>query len=279
MPALTLPSPTNDATSSSPSAPTPTTRPTAYNFDFQDYSRPSSPPRPPVSPITPVATLAQLAPTDPTEHVVPPSATSFMPQPAPVPISESENPDAIALRSAISLLQMQREKSKRDIQTLERLKIAAVAEPEAFIREMRAGQLQSGNSKPDILAPTLSDSMPDSMETDYGSRNEQDQRDSADTSRSPSPDHASSRFPPMPTPQNIFRCPPVNWAKYHIAGEPLDKLHEEQRQRPSLGEPARDMGGTRAPTHVIAAPYSPFTDRSGELHPMQTRRGSKKPTS
>ncbi|OCK85133.1 hypothetical protein K432DRAFT_377973 [Lepidopterella palustris CBS 459.81] len=282
MPALTISSPTNNGTSpSSPAAQTPTTAPTAYDYEYPDYSRSASPPRPPVSPITPVATIAQLAPTDPAEHVVlPPQASTFMRQPASVPISESENPDAIAMRSAISLLQMQREKSKRDIQTLERLKKAAVAEPEAFVREMRAGRLQSANSTSNILIPTLAESMVDSVEdqTMDGNEapNEQERKDPAGATTPP--DSSTSKFPPIPTPQNIFRCPPVNWAKYHIVGESLDKLHEEQKQRPSLGEPLRgDQSSGRAPVHVIAAPYSPFTDRLGELHPMQTRRGSKKP--
>jgi len=44
----------------------------------------------------------------------------------PVPISESDNTDAIALRSAIALLQLQKEKSRRDIRTLERVRQSAL---------------------------------------------------------------------------------------------------------------------------------------------------------
>lgn len=84
-----------------------------------------------------------------------------------------------------------------------------------------------------------------------------------------------ARFPPLPTPQNIFRCPPINWAKYHISGEPLERMHEEQRVRPTLGEPESN-GGRPAP-YVLAAPYSPLNDQlAGVEHPMQTRKGSKK---
>jgi hypothetical protein len=196
--------------------------------------------------------------------------------PAPVSIADSENPDVIAMRSAISLLQLQREKSKRDLQTLEKLKSAAVAEPEAFVRELRAGRLTNANADSNILAPTLADS--GAEETANGhAENEQGRKDSANTSPPAATEDLKPKFPPVPTPQNIFRCPPVNWAKYHVVGESLDKLHEEQRQRPSPGEPSRDQRDVRAPLHVIAAPYSPFTDKVGELHPMQTRRGSKKP--
>ncbi|KAF2806769.1 uncharacterized protein BDZ99DRAFT_465565 [Mytilinidion resinicola] len=263
MPAVTIPSPTPDETP-------------ARDDGYDDYynSGESSPRRPPVSPLTPVATLAQLATVpadaDGEERVLPPQPATFMKQPAPVPISESENPDVIAMRSAISLLQLQREKSKRDLVTLEKLKTAAVAEPEAFVRELRAGRLQSANPASNILAPTLADPDTGGMSNGTGGRHET-RKDSADTL----PPELKSKFAPVPAPQNIFRTPPVNWAKYHIVGESLDKLHEEQRQRPSSGEPSRDQ---RAPLHVIAAPYSPFTDRVGEIHPMQTRRGSKKPS-
>lgn len=69
-------------------------------------------------------------------------------------------------------------------------------------------------------------------------------------------------FPPVPRPQTVFRCPPVNWAKYHVVGEALDALHAEQTARPSSGLEATGSA-TRAPLHVLAAPYSPFTDRDG----------------
>ncbi|KAL9067567.1 MAG: hypothetical protein Q9157_006771, partial [Trypethelium eluteriae] len=83
------------------------------------------------------------------------------------------------------------------------------------------------------------------------------------------------RFPKLPGMQNIFRCPPVNWAKYHVVGESLDKLHEEQMKRPNEGEPTFDPGVAqgsgsivkgqvdhlgRAPESVVAKPYSMFDD-------------------
>ncbi|KAK8197648.1 hypothetical protein IWZ00DRAFT_541728 [Phyllosticta capitalensis] len=216
---------------------------------------PDSPPRPPVSPITPVATIAQLAPTDQADRVIPPPAVEFIPQPPSKPIEESENLDAIALRSAIALLQIQRDRSKKDIQTLQRIKNAAVAEPEAFVEELKSGRLKPKREKNDILGPTLSglDSIIDS-----------DQDDSDDEARSPTSGPPPPKFGPVPEAQNVFRCPPINWDKYHVVGESLDKIHIDQRQRP---------------VHHIAAPYSPFTDR---IHPQNTtpsqpRRVSKKP--
>lgn len=237
----------------------------------QPRSRSSSPERPPVSPISPVATVAQLAPPNPTvEHVTPPQPSTFIPQPASIPISESENPDAIALRSAISLLQLQREKSKRDLRTLEELKTVAVADPQGFLRQLQSQRNSGEKGSRDALTNTLSDIA--------GSAREQSAapKDPLSIGSTPSASEESSvKFPSIPQPQDVFRCPPINWAKYHIVGEPLDKLHEEQRQRPTSSEPTRDQ---RQQPHVIAGPYSPFLDRAGELHPMQTRKGSKRPT-
>jgi hypothetical protein len=66
----------------------------------------------------------------------------------------------------------------------------------------------------------------------------------------------ASKFGHIPTPQNVVRMPPINWAKYQVVGEPLNRMHEEQLYRPTPGEPRRE----RAPEHVLAAPYRPLVD-------------------
>ncbi|KAL1636133.1 hypothetical protein BK809_0007681 [Diplodia seriata] len=290
-PALDIPSPAkarNDSTTStisplqmppgavpasSPQQPAGEQKPpqTPYAGNNQDRQQssyaPDSPPRPPVSPITPVATIAELAPTDPADRVVPPPAVEFIPQPPPKPINESENTDAIALRSAIALLQIQRDRSRRDIQALEKIKNAAVAQPEAFVEELKSGRLKPKHAKNDLLGPTLNGSLDDVVDN---SSDSDDEARSPRTSGPPPP-----KFGPVPEPQNVFRCPPINWAKYHVVGESLDKLHAEQQKRPSSGA----AGQARAPVHVMAAPYSPFTDHLGAQQPApaQTRRTSKKP--
>ncbi|KAL6159804.1 hypothetical protein ACJBU6_02225 [Exserohilum turcicum] len=168
--------------------------------------------------------------------------------PPSVAISESDNPDAIALRSAISLLQLQREKSKRDLKALEDLKAKAVADPEAFARSLHEQRAHHAHSYHDTLTPTLAGlthvSSPDARK---------------DSARTDEESHAP-QFPPIPQPQNIVRCPPINWDKYHIVGEPLDKMHQEQNKWPGAPEPPRTKAGHRAPPHSVAAPYSPFTD-------------------
>lgn len=178
-----------------------------------------------------------------------------MKQPPSVPISESENPDAIALRSAISLLQIQREKSKRDLKALEQLKHAAVQDPEGFMRSLQEQRAQRAGAHYDVLTPTLA-GLTDAVESDGdGQQSVPGRKDSAGVD--------SNKFPAIPQPQNVVRCPPIEWAKYHIVGEPLNKMHDEQKKWPGSGEPPKLANGHRAPPHSVAAPYSPFKDAVG----------------
>ncbi|CAG8902710.1 unnamed protein product [Penicillium egyptiacum] len=229
--------------------------------------QPGTPPRPPYSPVTPV--FAHLAPVasnepsivpppaspSPTSHLPPqtypnyshppppPNPPVFKPQPPPVPISASENPDAIALRSAISILQMQKQQSLRDIQALDRMKEAAAADPEGFANELAAGRLKTEDRG--AVIQFSEDDARDDEENEEGSK-----RTTLDGS-------SASNFGHIPVPQNIVRMPPINWAKYQVVGEPLDRMHEEQLRRPSSGEPRRQ----RAPEHVLASPYRPLVDQ------------------
>ncbi|KAK1911888.1 hypothetical protein P3342_010972 [Pyrenophora teres f. teres] len=221
-------------------------------------SKSPTPDRPPVSPLTPTASVAQLAPverTEPRPRPAPPPTATFRPQPPAVAISESDNPDAIALRSAISILQLQREKSKRDLKALDELKAAAVANPEAFVRSLQDQRAQASQSYQDVLTPTLA-GLTDPVRTDEERPSSADARKDSTKEAKPEP----PKFPPIPQPQNIVRCPPINWDKYHVVGESLDKMHEEQKKWPGSSEPPRTKSGQRAPPHSVTAPYSPFTD-------------------
>ena len=166
------------------------------------------------------------------------------PRPPPVPISESDNPDAIALRSAISILQLQKQQSLRDIHALDRMKRAAAADPERFARELAAGGLSAGEKG------FLNLNVDEEEEDEEGGGNDDGMRE--DGGQDP-----FTNLGKIPTPQNIVRMPPINWAKYQIVGEPLDKMHAEQLRRPSAGEPLQD----RAPEHVLASPYRPLVDK------------------
>ncbi|WEW58619.1 hypothetical protein PRK78_004087 [Emydomyces testavorans] len=275
------------------------------------YQTPGTPPRPPYSPVTPVMAHTRLYPATGSESVMPPYAEQtmatgelptsvvgfvsqsasninrevatdvsqtlpspvFAPEPAPVPISESDNPDAIALRSAISVLQVQKQQALRDIRALEEMKQAATESPEAFAREVISGKLTVTEGGMNLFRPQP-------LETDGGENSEHgdkhDMHMHVGGDQQKKRENSSVKFGQIPKPQDIVRMPPINWAKYHIVGESLDKLHEEQRRRPSAGEPRKEMLTPiqRAPEHVIAAPYRPFTDKLDS--PMKTRSSNKR---
>ena len=259
--------------------------------DAMDYSRdatgastpvdrPGTPPRPPYSPVTPVfAHLDMLAASNAT--IVPPplspSPTSrtpprtqsrdipprppvappvFKPEPPPVPISESENPDAIALRSALSILQMQKQQTLRDIRSLDRLKEAAAADPEGFARELAEGRLRTEDR-----GTVIQFSEDDEMDA------EEDLEDGAEDSKENK--GSGSKFGRIPQPQNIVRMPPINWAKYQVVGESLDRMHDEQLRRPPSGEPRQQP----APEYLLASPYRPLVDQLDS--PTRPARASK----
>ncbi|KAJ5937526.1 hypothetical protein N7454_003868 [Penicillium verhagenii] len=201
----------------------------------------SPPPRPTYSPVTPV--FAQLEPVAAKNAtIVPPPLSPSPTKPPPVPISESENPDAIALRSAISILQLQKQQSLRDIKTLDRMKEAAAADPEGFARELAAGRLRTEDRGAIIQ---------------FSDDNEMDEEEDDHENQNQSHGDSPSAFARIPQPQNIVRMPPINWAKYQVTGEPLDRMHEEQLRRPDPGEPRREP----APEHILASPYRPLVDQ------------------
>lgn len=177
-----------------------------------------------------------------------PPPNPVKPEPSPVPISESDNADAIALRSAISLLQFQKQKALKDIKALDELKRAAAADPERFSAEFLAGKLTS--KEPQSF-----------VDTDYEMNDVEDESETRDEGLDDETDKGTTgKFPTIPKPQNVVRMPPINWAKYKIVGEPLDKMHEEQRSRPLSGE-AKQGPTQRAPEHFIASPYRALTDK------------------
>lgn len=249
--------------------------PTAASNSFIDSQvdehsndeKPPSPIAPPYSPITPVMSTTDLAATNESYPYHPPAEAPK--PPPPVPFSENDNPDTMALQSAISILQIQRQQSLQDMKTLQEQKIIATADPEGFVRAVAAGELKTTRSGGVIAGPILdlpgdglaNGDSDEAAKADKGNRNEQPQK--------------RSKFDDIPGPQNVVRCPPINWAKYHIVGEPLDRLHEEERRRPTPGELHVDEESARAVEHVIASPYNPWTDKLPETS-MRTRSVTKK---
>ena len=152
-------------------------------------------------------------------------------------LSLDENADAIALRNAISILQIQRQQSIKDIQSLERLRQAALDDPQGFLSDLKDNKL----TRPARTGVDVDD------------------EDSGDGDADPD----RSKFGTIPASQNVVRCPPVNWDKYHVVGESLDRLHEQQRNFPGVTDEQIRRSG-HPPKHMIAAPYRPGIDRLEE---------------
>lgn len=127
---------------------------------------------------------------------------------------------------------------------LDRMKRAAASDPERFARELAAGGLSAGEKG------FLNLNVDEEEEEEEGGENDDGMQENGGQD-------PFANLGKIPTPQNIVRMPPINWAKYQIVGEPLDKMHAEQLRRPSAGEPLQD----RAPEHVLASPYRPLVDK------------------
>lgn len=204
-----------------------------------EEQRARSPTPPPWSPITPTASAIPLAATMLNQPLnLPPN----------VPISESTNTDVIALRAALAILQTQRGQSIQNIQTLDRQRASALVYPEEFRRGLIEGLIHSQHEVETIFDEE------DRQEDQIGAL-----RTDAQTLVSPLQD-----FGDIPAALNVVRCPPINWAKYHIVGEVLDQLHEQQRRMPEPGQISQSLS-TRP--HSIAAPYSPWHDKGGKSKP------------
>ncbi|KIX05281.1 uncharacterized protein Z518_06153 [Rhinocladiella mackenziei CBS 650.93] len=214
---------------STPSTPSTPTRSRPQN----EHESSGSPQRPSYSPVTPTLSQTSLAAQDDARAESPPS--QWMDEPEPLPVSLDDNPDAMALRATLSILQLQRNQALQDMRELNKMKQAALEDPERFVRDLQEGKLNQSPRKGvevDDVAPGADDN------------NAKD----------------ASKFGQFPSAQNVVRCPPVEWAKYHIVGEPLDRIHEQQQQYPGLTEEMSN-GSHRPRPHAIAAPFSPFVDK------------------
>ncbi|KKY13896.1 hypothetical protein UCRPC4_g06901 [Phaeomoniella chlamydospora] len=280
-------------------------RGSSEHSDQQQYS--STPPRPSYSPVTPTIQPSFLAPLSNRQQ--PPPAAAVQQQhsdvewidvPPAEPVSLEENPDAIALRATISLLQMQKQQSLKDIRDLEKMKTAALKDPQAFLNDLRDGKL-SGTGIQNLSRPTMNGSDVNNDEDHVKKEETEDDTATSDDDELPvngaTMGSSISPFGSLPQPQDIVRAPPINWAKYHVVGEPFDRIHEQQRLRPTAtSTPARVFDGSGLMTslgdsrpgyydqigqsrseYVNAAPYDPLYDRlspSGEGVEARVRGGS-----
>ncbi|GKT55041.1 hypothetical protein ColTof4_08098 [Colletotrichum tofieldiae] len=247
------------------------TNPTAHQTPPRS-SRSSSPARPPISPITPTLPPARLP--DPAApfaadrpvltHTSQPPTAPAIPPPRPEPIDFESNPDVLALKSAISILQMQSKKAAADVQALNAAKNAAVENPSAFLADLGAGKVHTQGDKLFPESDSDSDDETEGKKADQGAGEGGAEQGKAKAQPQP--------WESLPKPQNVVRCPPINWSQYAVVGESLDKIHADQIARPSQGAPATlgpngtyefkgEPGGNQRPFIGVAAPYTPGKDR------------------
>jgi hypothetical protein len=169
--------------------------------------------------------------------------------PEPLPVSLDDNPDAIALRATLSILQIQRQQALQDMRELDKMKKAALEDPEQFVKDLQGGKL---NRQPRAGVDV-------------------DDLESTETVEEAS---GGSKFGQFPGTQNVVRTPPIEWSKYHIVGEPLDRIHRTQQQYPGSGE-KNHASPDRPQPHTIAAPYRPFVDKLEETS-HQNQRSSER---
>ncbi|KAL8870627.1 MAG: hypothetical protein Q9174_003375 [Haloplaca sp. 1 TL-2023] len=203
----------------------------------------------------------QCLPVQDSHGLLPTAASRATAPPSLQPFSESENPDAIALRSALSILQIQRQQTLRDLVALERQKKMALVDPDEFARAVSSGKVKTRSTG---VLESASSFAP--FDTTSPNQEEQVKSKSEDTRK-----QESSDFEDLPGPQSIVRCPPINWTKYHVMGEPLDNLHEEQRRRPVDGQSNDVVTQARGEEHVIAAPYDPWRDKLDRQPPRKSQ--------
>ncbi|EPE36355.1 hypothetical protein GLAREA_05693 [Glarea lozoyensis ATCC 20868] len=209
--------------------------------------------RPPVSPLTPTKEKESPSAQPPRQTYTHPTQQPQVAIPLPPlePIVFEDNPDVIALKSTIAILQIQARNATADIRTLKKVKERAVQNPKEFTDALVNGEL--GGQGPSVP-----------MYHDYDSEDSEDEKPEGG-------EEGNRKWPTLPKAQNVVRCPPINWTQYAVAGESLDKLHNDQVARPNEGMPRKTGangelvfqgdGLKRATDFGIAAPYSPLTDR------------------
>ena len=283
------------------STPRNTAPPSSQPATSPTHAGSESPVAPPYSPITPILHSAALpAPTAVflSNHTDPVAASSsFPPHRQPTPIDESTNPDTIALRAALAALQIQRVRAEKALRVLQKQKSVALKDPVGFGRKMGEGRIKgegSGDPKGSTLRAIAAfedtstrKAMGNTRESegaltsDDDDDDEEDEEDGGALNEEREGEITLENFGAIPSPQTVVRCPPINWAKYHVAGEALDKLHQEQQRNPDEGQPMGSIatqsapaargsmtapvlsGGrerTRRQSHPVAAPYSPWKD-------------------
>jgi hypothetical protein len=224
--------------------------------------------------------ILQLPPRQIFTHTQQPNQEGIAPPP-PVPIRFDDNPDALALKSAIAVLQLQRRKAAEDIRRLQRIKEAALEDPEGFARDLADGRVVASEGGLGLQASTPDDPLSSSSSSSED-EGEDDGAPKVKKERTKERTEGKKSWHSLPARQNVIRCPPVNWSQYAVVGESLDKLHAEQVAAPTQGTPAtvgsggvyefKGGVGKKEKLVGIAAPYTPGMDRLPDKKPKGPKR-------
>jgi len=87
----------------------------------------------------------------------------------------------------------------------------------------------------------------------------EDDEEEQHAARAQKPRRVQDILDEIPAPQQVVRMPPVNWDKYHVVPEPLERMHLAQQLRP--GE---HPGTLHSRESVVAVEYDALYDRVGE---------------
>lgn len=251
MPGLTIATDAHPA--SAPTAPRPIANPRRASASSRT-SPPSSPSRPPVSPITPMLGPTQLpgagatgpgtssttaTTTTTTTQSIPDFAlgrptfthttqtdqVGVAPPPA-QPIDFDSNPDVLALKSAISILQLQRARATADIQSLSRARDAALGNPASFVADLQAGKVRVEG---DPLFSGTRAAGPAESVSDSDSDSDSDSSDSSD----PEPERQGETPDSIPKPDTATADGDTSMPDAPPKPATTKKPKQKSKQRPS----------------------------------------------
>lgn len=152
----------------------------------------------------------------------------------------------------------------------------ALKDPERFETALKEGRIRMRGDE--LYNPSGADE-DDSDEEMEGAENAKRKAPETQAVASAKDDE---KWGPLPTPQNVVRMPPINWEKYGVVGDSLEKIHKDQVARPVEGMPQK-MGpdgrfqpgpdGQRREYSGVAAPYNPLKDR---IEKANMKKGGKR---
>ncbi|EMC93225.1 hypothetical protein BAUCODRAFT_42208, partial [Baudoinia panamericana UAMH 10762] len=189
-------------------------------------------------------------PTHPASAIAP---AEYIHPPPSQPFSSDDSIDGLALKAAIASLQFQKHQAEKDIKGLEATRKHALQQPHAFTEALVAGKVKEVKPQFGGIGAILQAAISAQQEVE-----DEEDDDDGEEHAAPGAEHNKPPdFSPFPGPQDVIRMPYINWEKYHIAGDALDHMHEQQRRWPGSHFA---YGQDRGREFAVAAPYSPFQD-------------------